>query len=143
MSVNKHTVINEIFNKLHDQKKTYWIQSSTFYACSVFIAWWTVYKNEKLIWKEWAVVDLKELNHATVSDAYSLFLQFNIIMSILKCKYISVMNNINFFYQWWVTVKNCEKFIIMSHCRLEIISVVLMSYQKLLLYAQHMMNMIL
>ena len=74
MSVNKHAVINKILDKLHDQEKTYWIQSSAFYACSVFVTWWTVYKNEKLIQKEWAVINLWELNHIIVSDVYSLLL---------------------------------------------------------------------
>ena len=41
-----------------------------------------------------------------------------------------------------MTVKNCEKFTIISHCDLEIVSVTLMSYQKSSSYAQHMMNMI-
>ena len=99
MSVNKHTVINEILDKLHDQEKTYWTQSSAFYTCSVFVTWWTVYKNKKLIQKEWAVIDLQELNQVTVSDVYSLSLQSDIIMSILSCKYISMMNEIDFFYQ--------------------------------------------
>src|SRR5436190_19697122 len=40
-------------------------------------------------------------------------------------------------------MKNHEKFTIMSHCELEIVSVTLMSYQKSSSYVQHMMNMIL
>ena len=74
VSVNEHTVINEILDKLHDQEKTYWIQNSVLYACSVFVTWWIVYKNRKLIQKKQAVVDLWELNQATVSDIYSLSL---------------------------------------------------------------------
>ena len=140
--VNKHTVINEILDKLHNQEKTYWTQSSALYACSVFVTWQIMYKNEKLIQKKWAVIDLQELNHATVSDVYSLLLQLNIIMSILSCKYISVMNRTDFFYQWWMTVKDHEKFTIISHCDLEIVSIALMNYQEFSSYAQHMMNMI-
>ena len=49
VSVNKCAVINEILDKLHDQKKTYWIQNSAFYACLLFVTWWTMYKNEKSI----------------------------------------------------------------------------------------------
>ena len=100
ISVNEHIIINETLNKLHDQKKTYWIQNSTFYACSVFVTWQTVYKNEKSIWKSQAVVDLWELNQATMSDVYFLSLQTDIITSILDCKYISMMNETDFFYQW-------------------------------------------
>src|SRR5947207_12880966 len=40
-------------------------------------------------------------------------------------------------------VKDCEKFIIVSHHDLKIISVAFMNYQEFLSYAQHMMNMIL
>ena len=87
-----------------------------------------MYKNEKLIQKEWAVIDLWELNQATVSDIYSLLLQSDIIMSILSCKYISMMNETDFFYQWQVTVKDHEKFTIVSHCDLETVSVAFMSY---------------
>ena len=39
VSVNKCAIINEIFDKLHDQKKTYWIQNSAFYMCSIFMTW--------------------------------------------------------------------------------------------------------
>ena len=61
---------------------------------------------------------------------------------ILSCKYISVMNETDFFYQWWVMIKNCEKFIIVNYHDLKIVSVVLMNYQEFSSYAQHMMNMI-
>ena len=41
-----------------------------------------------------------------------------------------------------MTVKNHEKFTIVSHHDLEITSIALMSYQESSSYAQHMMNMI-
>ena len=99
MSINEYAVIDEILDKLHDQEKTYWIQSSAFYTYSIFVTWWTVYKNEKLIQKKQAIIDLQELNQATVSNIYSLSLQLDIIVSILSCKYISMINETDFFYQ--------------------------------------------
>ena len=39
VSVNKHVIINEILDKLHNQEKTYWTQNSAFYTCSVFVTW--------------------------------------------------------------------------------------------------------
>ena len=74
VSVNECAVIDEILDKLHDQEKTYWIQNSALYACSVFVTWWIVYKNKKFFQKKWAVMNLWELNQATVSDIYSLSL---------------------------------------------------------------------
>src|SRR5213078_1831405 len=41
-----------------------------------------------------------------------------------------------------MTVKDHEKFTIVNHHDLEIISITLMNYQKSFSYAQHMMNMI-
>ena len=40
-------------------------------------------------------------------------------------------------------IKDCKKFIIVSHCDLKTVNVALMSYQEFSSYAQHMMNMIL
>ena len=77
-----------------------------------------------------------------MSDIYFLSLQTDIITLILDCKYINMMNETDFFYQWWIAVKNYEKFIIVSNCDLKIVSVTLMNYQEFLLYAQYMMNMI-
>ena len=62
---------------------------------------------------------------------------------ILSCKYISVMNRTDFFYQWQVMIIDYKKFISVSHHDLKTVSVILMSYQEFLLYAQCMMNMIL
>ena len=58
-------------------------------------------------------------------------------------KYISMINETDFFYQWWVMIKDCEKFIIISHYDLKTVSIALMSYQEFLSYAQCMINMIL
>ena len=102
-----------------------------------------MYKDEKLIQKKQAVIDLKKLNHVIVFNIYFLFLQFDIIMSILRCKYISVMNDTDFFYQWQIVMKNHKKFTIMSHHKLKIISIAFMSYQKSSSDVQHMMNVIL
>ena len=74
VSLNECVVIDEILDKLHEQRKTYWTQNSAFYACLIFVTWWIVYKNEKLIWKKQAVVDLWELNCATISNVYFLLL---------------------------------------------------------------------
>src|SRR5436190_23979436 len=41
-----------------------------------------------------------------------------------------------------MTVKDHEKFIIVSHCDFKIINIIFMNYQKSSLYAQHMINMI-
>ena len=39
VSLNKHIIIDKILDKLHEQRKTYWTQSSAFYACLIFMTW--------------------------------------------------------------------------------------------------------
>ena len=97
-SVNKQTVVNETLNKMHAQSKLEWNQESTEYSFSVFVIWWTVYKNEKLIWKDHAMMNIWDFNQAVISDAYLLSLQSDIIAAIAECRYISVMNSKDFFY---------------------------------------------
>jgi len=53
------------------------------------------------------------------------------------------MNNTDFFYQWQVTQADKEKFTIISHWKLEILNVILISYKKSSSYSQQIMNWIL
>ena len=81
------------------QNRLEWNQKSTEYFFSVFVVWQTVYKNKKLIWKNCAIINIWNLNQAVISDAYLLSLQSDITAAIAECRYISVMNDKDFFYQ--------------------------------------------
>ena len=74
LSVNEWAVVDETLNKMHVQNRLEWNQESTEYSFSVFVAWWTVYKNEKFIQKDHAMMNIQDLNQVTVSDAYLLSL---------------------------------------------------------------------
>ena len=100
---------------MHVQSRLEWNQESTEYFFSVFVIWQTVYKNEKLIWKNHTVMNIQDLNQAVISDAYLLSLQSDITAAIAECRYISVMNSKDFFYQWWVAKADWEKLMIVSH----------------------------
>ena len=136
LSVNKWAVVDETLNKMHAQSRLEWNQESTEYSFPVFVVWWTVYKNEKLIWKDWAVMNIWGFNQAAISDAYLLSLQSDITAAIAECRYISVMNDKDFFYQWWIAKADWEKLMIVSHWKLKTFNVVLMSYKESSLYSQ-------
>jgi hypothetical protein len=140
---NERVIIDETLDKLHEQGKAEWTQGPVPYAFPVFVAWRIVYKDGKAIRKGRAVIDIRGLNRATVSDAYPLPLQSDIISSILGCKYISVMDGTDFFYQWRVAKKDCEKFTIISHRGLETPKVAIMGYKGSPPYVQRMMDSIL
>ena len=75
-------------------------------------------------------MNIQNLNQVTVSDTYSFLLQSDITAAIAECRYISVMNNKDFFYQWQVAKADQEKLTIISHWKLETFNIVLISYKK-------------
>ena len=80
------------------------------------------------------MINIQNFNQVIISDTYSLSLQSDITAAIAECRYINVMNDKDFFYQWWVAKADWEKFMIISHWELKTFNIVLMSYKKLFLY---------
>ena len=88
-------------------------------------------------------MNIWDFNQVIISDAYSLSLQSDITAAIAECRYINVMNDKDFFYQWWVAKADWEKLMIVSHWKLETFNIVLISYKKSFSYSQWMTNKIL
>ena len=82
------------------------------------------------------MINIQDFNQAVILNTYLLSLQSDIIAAIAECRYISVMNDKDFFYQWWVAKANQEKLIIVSHWELKTFNVVLMSYKESFFYSQ-------
>jgi hypothetical protein len=95
---NERVIINITLNKLYNQDKLEWTIKSTPYIFPIFIVWRTLYKDGILIRKNRTIVDIREFNRIAISDIYPIRLQSDIIRAIFGCKYISVMNEIEFFY---------------------------------------------
>ena len=88
-------LIDETFNKLHTQERLNWTNRETSFSFSVFVVWRDSSKNKK----ERVVVDIKNLNAISQSDAYSFSLQNDIIQIVQKCRFISIIDCASFFYQ--------------------------------------------
>ena len=125
-------VIDEIFDKLHSQKRLIWTDRDTFFNFSMFVIWRKSFDNKK----KRIVVDIKNLNAISQSDAYLLFLQSDIIQIVHECKFISIINCANFFYQWCVHSKDQHKFIVISHREQKIFKVAVMNYRNFFVYVQ-------
>jgi hypothetical protein len=69
---NERVIIDTALNKFHNQNKFEWIIKSTFYTFPVFIAWRIFYKNEILIRKDRAIVNIRKFNRAAISDIYPI-----------------------------------------------------------------------
>jgi hypothetical protein len=72
-------------------------------------------KNDQWKRKNRVMIDIRDLNSLILSNAYSLFLQSDIISAVTNCKFLSVINCAFFFYQWRVHFLNRYKLIVVSH----------------------------
>ena len=82
------------------------------------------------------------MNAIFQSNAYSLFLQSDIIQVVHKCKFISVINCANFFYQWRVHSKDQHKFIVTSHREQKTFKIAIMNYRNSFVYVQRQIDRI-
>ena len=89
------------------------------------------------------MMNIWDFNQAVISDTYLLSLQSDITAAIAECRYINVMNDKDFFYQWQVIKTDWEKLTIISYQELKTFNIVLMSYKKSSFYSQQITNKIL
>ena len=79
LSFKNYEVVNKIFDKLYNQECMTWVENHTLSDYSIFVIWQNALIDDKIIKKEWVVINLKNFNKITKSDIYSIFLQTNII----------------------------------------------------------------
>ena len=88
-------------------------------------------------------MNIQDFNQVIISNTYLFSLQSDITAAIAECRYISVMNDKDFFYQWQVAKTDQEKLTIVSHWELETFNIVLISYKESFFYSQQMTDKIL
>jgi hypothetical protein len=143
LNSNERVIMNDTFDNLHVKEKMKWFTKSTLFDYSIFVTYRTIMKNDKLTRKDRAVVDIKDLNAITVSDAYSMSAQTNITTTIAECQYISVVNVLRYFYQWIVKFDDRHKFTIISHRDQKQFNVCVMSYKNSSIYVQRQIDLML
>ena len=136
LNVKDYEVVNKTFDKLHNQEHMIWAENHTLSDYSVFIVWQDTLINDKIIKKEQVVINFRDLNKIMKSDIYSILLQTNIIQAIAKCSYISVLDAVSFFYQWWVYSSHCQHLLTVLHHKQKIFKVTVMSFINSVLYVQ-------
>ena len=68
-------VVDNIFNKLHEQDRLFWTSKSTFFSFLCFVVWKDSLENKK----NRVVIDIRASNAVFLSNVYSLSLQSEII----------------------------------------------------------------
>jgi hypothetical protein len=131
MSSSEKDLIDETFNKLHDQDKMHWTTKLIAHDASIFVVWRMI--NEER--KNKIIVIIRKLNKIVKSNSYSMSLQIDIISTVAKCKFISVIDAAIFFYQFRVQKKNRHKLTVVSHREQKYFSVTSMNFKNSSAYA--------
>jgi hypothetical protein len=139
MRSKNQKLIDEIFDKLHEQDKMHWTTESTAHEVLVFVIWRMINEEKK----NRVVVNIRNLNKIVESDSYSMSLQSNIIATVSEAKFISVIDAVVFFYQFRIQIFDRHKLTIISHREQEYFSMTLMSFKNSSTYAQRRIDIIL
>ncbi len=139
LSTKDKKLIDEIFDKLHEQHKLTWIKQSTLYDFSVFVVWREINK----IRKRHVVVDIWDLNKIFLQDSYSMSLQIIITTVVADCQYITMINVNDYFYQWKIRSINWSKLIIVSHQSQKQFEIAVMKFKNSSSYVQHQIDQLL
>ena len=89
------------------------------------------------------VVDIRALNKVTMSDAYPVSSQAEILAEVKDSTFISTVDAASFFYQWWVKRHHRHRLTVASHRGQESFKVPVMGYRNSPAYVQRMIDKIL
>ena len=140
VSQKDRDVIDETFDKLHDQGKMQWTSQPTPYSYPVFVVWRQMPDGSR---KGRVVVDIRGLNKITESDSYPLPLQSDITSAVAGFPYISTVDGNGYFHQFLVRYKDRHKLTVVSHRGQEQYNVALMGYKGSPPYVQRQTDKIL
>ena len=140
LSNESKAVVDKTFDKLHDQGRMVWTNTSTPFSYPVFVVWKTQPSGER---KGRVVVDIRGLNAVTQPDVYPLPLQADLISCVKDCCYISVIDCASFFYQWRVHPDDRHKLTVVTHRGQESFNVAVMGYKNSPAYVQRQIDRLL
>ena len=132
-------VINEAFDKLHNQGRMEWTSTATPFTFPCFVVW----KDTADGPKGRVVVDIRALNKITIPDAYPVPLQSEILALIMHATHISTIDAASFFYQWRVRRQHRYRLTVASHRGQETFLVPVMGFRNSPAYVQRMIDRIL
>ncbi len=136
LELDERKIVNETFDNLHFKSKMKWSTNSISFDYFVFVVYRIVFKDEKSIRKDRVVVDIRDLNAITLSDAYLMSAQIDIIVIVAECNFISIVDAVEYFYQWAIKFENRHKLIVISHREQEQFNVCVMNYKNSFVYVQ-------
>ena len=137
-------IVNQKFDKLHSQNRMQYSSKSTVHSYSVFVIWRTILRSDqKSVKKERVMIDIRTLNKITEIDTYSMSLQFDIIVSMIECKFIFIVDATTFFHQWKIKLFDRYKLTVVTHREQKQFNVDVMKFKNFFFYVQREIDLIL
>ena len=118
-------LIDETFDKLHQQGKMTWSSQPTPFSYPCFVVW----REVNGIRKGRVVIDIRSLNRITENDSYPLPLQSDVTSTVAGYAFISICDAVGWFHQFPVQIRDRYKLTIVSHRGQEQSNVALMGYK--------------
>ena len=132
-------LLNKKYSALYKQRRIEFVDGLTLFVLPVFVIW-RMYRRVR---KDRAITDLRPFNRATIPNSYPLLLQQDIIESIRRKKYLTVVDTSNFFFQLFVHLDYKDRFIFINHRSLERSKMLLIDFKNSLLYIQYFIDRLL
>ena len=139
VGIQDREVVDQTFDKLHEQGRMKWTKKSTPFSFPCFVVW----KQTPDGRKGRVVIDIRALNRITIPDAYPIPLQDDIICLVAGCLYISTVDCASFFYQFLVWKSHRYRLTVSSHRGQETFKCALMGYKNTPAFAQRTIDRIL
>ena len=133
-------LVDDTFNKLHQQDRMKFTSDPTPFSFPVFVVWKSDSESKK---KGRAVVDICKLNDLVLPNSYPLPLQSEIIANIQGCTNLAVLDAVSFFYQWCLHLDYRFMFTVVTDCGQETFQVPIIGYINLVAYVQQEIDNIL
>jgi len=140
ISQNDWEVINKAFDKLQLQGRLKWTKTSTPFTFLCFVVWKNLSNETR---KERVVVDIWALNKITMSDAYLVPSQADILAAVHGVNFIFTVDCSVFFYQWRVKRAHRHRLTVVLHQGQKTFKVAVMGYRNSSAYIQRMINRVL
>ena len=141
LKIRDREVVDNTFDELQKQNKLSYITKSTLFSFSCFVVWKESESLDKK--KDRVVVDIRDLNAISQFDAYSIFLQVDVLQAVQNCIFISIIDCFEFFYQWKIHSSDKHKLIVVAHREQETFNVAVMSYRNSSFYIQRQIDKVL
>jgi hypothetical protein len=120
-----------------------WSTKSISFEYFVSVIYRTIVKDDKFVRKRRVVINIRDLNAIIVFDVYLMSAQTNITIAITECAYISVVNALDYFYQWAIKFDDRHKLTVISHREQKQFNVCVMRYKNASSYVQRQTNLML